>query len=140
MSTYAALASSADGRRLLSKSRLRYRVLASLERALADAGITKTELSGRLGLRKSAVSQVFGGDGNLRVNTIAEYLDALDCELEVRVVPAGTARARAVGAPSKPRLAFSAGTPLGTFTERGCVRADSVRPAAGAWGPRAVNG
>lgn len=95
MSLYDAISRVAGGRRHLAEARLRYRVLGLLHEALERAGMTQSELAEKAGLGKSAVSQVFGGNGNLRVNTIAAYLDAMDCELKLDLVEAGTARAEA---------------------------------------------
>jgi len=92
MTLYDRIAQSERGRRGLSSARLRYSVVKALHSALENSGITQSELASRLGVRKSAVNAVFRGNGNLRVNTIAEYLDALDMEAEIRISPAGTAR------------------------------------------------
>lgn len=97
MSAYEDFASTADGARRLAASRLRYGLLEELHRALDESGLSQTELAERLGVRKSAVSQVLRGDGNLRANTIAEYLFALDRELDVKAIPAGELRRRALG-------------------------------------------
>jgi hypothetical protein len=43
-------------------------------------------------VRRSAANQVFRGSGNVRVNTVAEYLDAMGFELVVDIAPTGTAR------------------------------------------------
>jgi transcriptional regulator with XRE-family HTH domain len=91
-SLYSQMASTTEGSRALSAARLRYDILALLHRALAKARISQTELAARLGVRKSAVSQVFRGDGNLRVNTVAEYLDAMGYELDVAISNVGKKR------------------------------------------------
>lgn len=96
MSLHDRIASSAEGKRELSAARLRYTALKLLHRALDQSGTTKSELASRLGVRKSAVSQVFRGDGNLRLNTLADYLDALGYEAQVELVKAGELRQRAI--------------------------------------------
>lgn len=96
MSLYDAVASVPKGSRALSAARLRYEVLKILHRSLKRANLTQVQLAERLGVRKSAVNQVFKGDGNLRISTLAEYLHEMGVELAVEVVPVGTHRAKAV--------------------------------------------
>lgn len=96
MSIYERLMTSRSGARALSASRLRYRVLKYLNVALNQAGITQAELAKRLGIRRSAVNQVFNGDGNVRVNTLAEYLHEMGLEVDMSLVPLGTAREEAI--------------------------------------------
>jgi transcriptional regulator with XRE-family HTH domain len=64
--------------------------------ALGASGVTQSALAGMLKIRKSAVNQVLRGDGNLRVKTLAEYLNALGYELDVRLVEAGEPRKAAL--------------------------------------------
>ncbi|MFI9827904.1 helix-turn-helix domain-containing protein [Streptomyces sp. NPDC051913] len=91
-SLYDRFAGSEDGAQLLAAARLRREVLRILHRALEASGLTQSQLADRLRVRKSAVSQVFRGDGNLRVNTLAHYLNAMGYELDIRVVGAGEPR------------------------------------------------
>lgn len=81
------LSSTPEGRRNLATAGLRGDILELLHDALEARGTSRTELAQLLGRSKAAISNTLGGDGNLRLNTIAEYLDALDMELEVRAVP-----------------------------------------------------
>ena len=93
MSTlYERLAATDDGVRRLAVTRLRREALRALHIALKASGLTQTDLAAKLGIRKSAVSQVLNGDGNLRVKTLAEYLGALGYELDMRLVEAGEPR------------------------------------------------
>ncbi|MFC8778845.1 helix-turn-helix domain-containing protein [Streptomyces nigra] len=92
-SLYERFAGSDDGAQLLAAARLRREVLRLLHRALEASGLTQSQLAERLNVRKSAVSQVFRGDGNLRINTLAHYLGAMGYELDVRLVNAGEPRA-----------------------------------------------
>nr|WP_237557934.1 helix-turn-helix transcriptional regulator [Streptomyces sp. SID5470] len=71
---------------------MRREALRILHRALEASGLTQSQLAERLHLRKSAVSQVFRGDGNLRVTTMANYLSAMGYELDIRLVKAGEPR------------------------------------------------
>ncbi len=91
-SLYDRFARSVDGARRLASARLRHESLRSLHVALDASGLNQTELANRLGIRKSAVSQVLHGDGNLRVKTLAEYLSAMGYELDLRLVEAGEPR------------------------------------------------
>lgn len=90
-SLYDRVNSSDEGSRALAGARLRYEVLKVLHRALEQSGLNQTQLARKLGVRKSAVNQVFRGDGNVRVTTIAEYLHEMGMELSVHPVP-GTHR------------------------------------------------
>jgi transcriptional regulator with XRE-family HTH domain len=95
MSLYEAIAQTRGGRSHLAKARLRYRVLSLLHDALSRSGLNQSELAEQAEVSKSAVSQTFAGNGNLRIDTIAAYLDALGFELGLSLEKAGTARAKA---------------------------------------------
>ncbi len=86
------VASTAQGRRRLAAARLRREVLVALEEALSDAGMTQATLAAALGRSRSAVNQVFGGDGNIRISTLAEYLHEMGQELVLTRVSTGTSR------------------------------------------------
>lgn len=93
MSTlYERFARTEDGPRFLAVARLKREVLRALNVALRESGVSQSELASRLKIRKSAVNQALRGDGNLRVKTIADYLEALGFELDVRLVRAGEPR------------------------------------------------
>jgi transcriptional regulator with XRE-family HTH domain len=127
---YEKVASMPGGARALSAARLRYEVLKVLHRGLDLAQIPQTELARRLGVRKSAVNQVFRGDGNLRISTLAEYLHELGLEIRIAAVPLGTQRAEAVAdietAPG------AAGRNIGVYTSR-------TLPAAARPGPESLD-
>lgn len=131
MTAYDSFAGTADGRRRLARARLRHRVLEVLHESLERSKMSKADVSRSLGIRKSAVSQIFGGDGNLRVNTIADYLDAMGAELEVRVVPASASRVKCAGAAPSLSAIFGEATRMQPIADRGRVRPDSVRPWTG---------
>lgn len=95
MTLYEGLAATPSGTRALAAARLRYRVVGALYSALKSAGLNQSQVAKTLGVRRSAANQVFRSDGNLRINTVAEYLDAMGFELSLAVVPAGTAREQA---------------------------------------------
>lgn len=94
MNLHDRLAQSHEGRRALAAARLRYSVLKGLTKALRESGISQSELASRLGIRRSAVNAVFKGTGNVRVNTVAEYLDMMGFEATLMVSPTGAARSR----------------------------------------------
>jgi len=87
------IASSLEGRRRLAAARLRREVLVCLESALVESGMTQSGLAIALGRTRSAVNQVLGGDGNIRISTLAEYLHAMDQKLVLTRVSEGTPRA-----------------------------------------------
>jgi len=78
-----------DSNLLSAGARVRARVLALLHGALRESGIDKTVLANRMGVRKSAVSSIFRGNGNLRMDTLAECLAALGFEADLTVVRYG---------------------------------------------------
>jgi transcriptional regulator with XRE-family HTH domain len=106
MSLYDRIAARPGGTRGLAAARLKREVLASLHQAFALSGMgSQSELARRLNVRRSAVNQVFNGDGNLRITTIAEYLHEMGYELNVTLVRAGEPRSAAVeGRDAQPAL------------------------------------
>jgi transcriptional regulator with XRE-family HTH domain len=92
-SLYDRVAAKSGGAAALAAARLREELLVALHQAFEASGLrSKAELARRLNVRRSAVNQVFKGDGNLRATTIAEYLFALGFELDVTLVQAGEPR------------------------------------------------
>ncbi|MDQ0574302.1 helix-turn-helix domain-containing protein [Agromyces albus] len=53
------------------------------------SGRTQTEVAEYLGVRKSAVSQVMNGSGNVTLDTLAEYLSAMGYEADITAVEQG---------------------------------------------------
>lgn len=84
------------GRRALAVVRLCESVLDLLHTALRLSQMTQADLASRLGIRRSAVNQVFKGRGNVHVATLAEYFYAQGYELELRISPIGRPREDAV--------------------------------------------
>jgi transcriptional regulator with XRE-family HTH domain len=76
----------------IAGARLRAKVLALLKAALEESGLKAKDLADRLGVRKSAVSQVLNGNGNMRLNTLADYLLELGFELDVTLCRVGELR------------------------------------------------
>jgi transcriptional regulator with XRE-family HTH domain len=115
MSLYDRVLARRDGERALAIARLRRTVLATLHEAFSLSGIsTQSDLARSLQVRRSAVNQVFNGDGNVRISTLAEYLNVMGYELDIRLVRSGEPRAAALEgrAPRQPELDSNA-TPAG---------------------------
>jgi len=105
MSTlYDRVAAKVGGGAALAAARLRREVLVALLEAFEASGLqSQSELARRLHVRRSAVNQVLRGDGNVRINTLAEYLYALGFESNLTIVPAGEPRQAAIeGRPARP--------------------------------------
>lgn len=83
-----------DGQRMLASTRFRRQVLIALDQGLEVSGLSQSELAQKLGLTRSAVSQVFNGDGNLRAGTISDYLFEMGVHAEIIVSPIVTTEAR----------------------------------------------
>jgi transcriptional regulator with XRE-family HTH domain len=94
MSLYERIAARPGGERALAAARLRRSVLVILHRALKASGLdSQSDLAKCLRVRRSAVNQVFRGDGNVRISTLAEYLHAMGFEADLTLVKAGEMRA-----------------------------------------------
>jgi transcriptional regulator with XRE-family HTH domain len=93
---YEQIADNDAGRLALASARLRYEVLGALHKALEYCGLSQSDLARRLNLRRSAVNQVFRGDGNVRISTFAEYLFAMGYEADIQLVRAGEPRRAAL--------------------------------------------
>lgn len=93
---YERLSSTSRGSAALSSARLRRAALGAIHRGMTLAGVSQAELARSLGLRRSAVNQVVRGDGNLRLETLAEYLHAMGLEADIRLAEVGELRAASV--------------------------------------------
>ncbi|MEV5573883.1 helix-turn-helix transcriptional regulator [Spirillospora sp. NPDC052269] len=93
---YERLARTPEGRRELAAARLRRGALNLLHRSLKASGLTQAEVAKRLGIRRSAVNQVLRGDGNVRIDTLAEYLHTMGYEATLTLVEAGKPRQAAL--------------------------------------------
>lgn len=74
---------------LAGAARLRARCLALLNGALRATDCDQVQLASRLGVRKSAVNALLRGNGNVRINSLAEYMGALGFEIDMIAVPLG---------------------------------------------------
>lgn len=135
MNLYERFAATVRGAHALAAARLRHEVLSVLHQALHLSGLTQSDVAEKLGIRRSAVNQVFRGDGNLRVNTIADYLHAMGFELDVRLTPAGEPRQAALEQrevrPAVPDWRVRAPRPLYSDALTPCVRTET--PARVLW-------
>ena len=82
-------AETVDRRLLAAGSRLRARALALVHGAMRESKVDQTELASLVGVRKSAVNALLRGNGNVRIDTLAEYLGALGYEADLTAVPFG---------------------------------------------------
>jgi transcriptional regulator with XRE-family HTH domain len=152
MSLYDRVLARRDGERALAIARLKRAVLATLHEAFSMSGIsTQSDLARSLQVRRSAVNQVFNGDGNVRISTLAEYLNAMGYELDVRLVRSGEPRAAALegrapratvcntSSSAPVRLSVAAGTPsVADERQHPDVRAEFAFAALPAWQTRLV--
>ena len=69
--------------REMAAARLASEALRVLNVALLTSGLSQKDLSEKLGVTESAISQTLFGDGNLRIYTFARYLKALGCEVSL---------------------------------------------------------
>jgi len=59
------------------------------DQAFYAEGITQAELARRLGMSPSMVSRVLSGERGISLALLARFAEALGCELDLRLVPAG---------------------------------------------------
>jgi hypothetical protein len=120
MSLYERVAAKAGGGRVLAVARLRRSVLVVLHKALKASGLnSQSELAQRLPVRRSAVNQVFRGDGNVRISTLAEYLYEMGFEAHITLVKAGELRA-AVLENRSPMPAFASWSASASLSYAAC--------------------
>ena len=99
--------SSPKNRRMLREEKLIFEVTEALSEALAKEEITKAELAQRLNKTKGFVSQVLAGGRNLTLRTIADFADALGCEVRIQLVKEARPK-EMVSRPSVSTLGFEA--------------------------------
>lgn len=77
---------SATGEFAYARARdLAFDAVMSLWRRRSEAGLTQKELAQRIGCSRSLVSRSLRGPGNWTLRTLAEFADALEGEVEIRV-------------------------------------------------------
>lgn len=87
----------------LAAARLAGQVMRLLEQALDSSGLEQKDLADKLGVTQGRVSQVFNGDGNMRIAAVARYLRALGYETQISAVPLLPGRPRLTGEPERVR-------------------------------------
>lgn len=125
---YERIAAEPGGLRSLASARLRRRVLVLLHKALEHSQMNQSDLAKKLGYRRSAVNQVFRGDGNVRIETLAEYLHEMGYELDLQLVNAGEPRRALSERRPVDHINMEASTyqPQALFSFAGAVNAASV--------------
>lgn len=71
----------------LAAADLAGQVMRLLEEALDFSGLEQKEIAEKLGVTQGRVSQVFNGDGNMRIAAVARYLRALGYESRIVATP-----------------------------------------------------
>lgn len=129
MDWYEERASTPEGRLGLAKAELRYRAVEVIADALERSRLTQKELAERLGVSTGRVSQVLGGDQNLRLNTLAEYLHALGRAARLDSVAAteGSIRSDEFQVPSRAPHVSLGRIPTVPIVELGPINSQSIR-------------
>ena len=78
-----------DATVLRAGSRIRHRALALIEGAMEATRTSNSHLAALLGVGRSAVGQTLKGNGNLTLQTLAEYLGVMGFEVELVPVRKG---------------------------------------------------
>lgn len=91
---YESVASTPEGGQALASARLRHDVLSVLHTVYAASDLDYDDLAERTDFDKTEIKDVFEGDGNITLHTLAMLLCALGFEAEVGAVRLGTARAQ----------------------------------------------
>ncbi|WP_018953620.1 helix-turn-helix domain-containing protein [Thioalkalivibrio sulfidiphilus] len=72
-----------DNARLVAQERLITQVTEAIWKEMEDAGVTKTELSDRMGTSKGYISQILSGSRNMTLRTLADICFALGREANI---------------------------------------------------------
>lgn len=75
------------GKKRIASARLRRGVIKALHESLAFSKLSQSDLAKRLGKSRSAVGQVFNGDGNVEIDTVSDYLYEMGVELQLSLIP-----------------------------------------------------
>jgi len=87
----------------LAAADLAGQVMRLLEQALEASGLEQKDLAETLGVTQGRVSQVFNGDGNMRIAAVARYLRALGYETHLSATPVVPGRPALPAAPRRTR-------------------------------------
>lgn len=80
-----------EGQREMTAARLTLKAVALLNEAQEASGLNQRQLADALGVSEGRVSQVLGGDGNIRISTFARYLRAMGYVPRLETDPASDA-------------------------------------------------
>lgn len=86
----------------MAAARLSLQSINALNAAMRASGITRTELSERLGVGLSRVSQILNGQGNLRISTFARALEAIGYNAQLKILPSSSKVPALPPKPNKP--------------------------------------
>jgi len=59
----------------------------TMQSAMDDAGLSRSDVSGRLGKHRSFITRILGGQHNLTIKTLARFLAACGLEIDLRTRP-----------------------------------------------------
>jgi transcriptional regulator with XRE-family HTH domain len=75
------------GKKRIASARLRRGVIKTLHESLEYSKLTQSDLAKKLGKSRSAVGQVFNGDGNVEIDTVSDYMFEMGVELQLSIIP-----------------------------------------------------
>ena len=74
------------GKKRIASARLRRGVIKALHESLEFSTLNQSDLAKKLGKTRSAVGQVFNGDGNVEIETVSDYLFEMGVELQLTLI------------------------------------------------------
>lgn len=118
-SYYERRASSPQGRLGLAAAAAAASVSRLLHAAKAASGLSSKEIATGLAVTEGRVSQVFSGDGNLHIATLARFVRAMGYELKISAVPIdkGRPELNLLGRRSRRKAAEEAGETYEVFVQ-----------------------
>lgn len=117
----------AEGGRALARAHLRYEALEAITIACKEAGLSRSELAERLGVTKSAVSQLLNGDRDMRLSKLADCLHAAGYLAELHLTKAnGLRRVSTPLAGSLPTIRVEASASSDVYRVKGPPRHDAA--------------
>ena len=66
-----------------------YDLTESIDVRMEELGINRSQLAGRLGVSRAAVTKMLRGNANFTVRTLVELGRALECRISIRLPPCG---------------------------------------------------
>jgi hypothetical protein len=75
------------GKKRIASARLRRGVIKALHESLEFSKLNQSDLAKKLGKTRSAIGQVFNGDGNVEIETVSDYLFEMGVELQLTLIP-----------------------------------------------------